>query len=326
MKYNSQWFLENWDKHPTINDNCNIKSRNQFFETLEGVFKKNAEKSIVLAIHHPAFTAGSHGGKFAARKHLFPFQSKLPLPGVGSLLVQLRKLGGVSPQDTSHKTYRTLMNRLTTLAQLHGRTVFVSGHEHNLQLLKQQDVVQIVSGSGSKTTAASLLSESQFSFGGNGFVQLDFFKDGSAFATFYKAENKKAVPVYRTVIFSSKKPETNFEYPETTTVTKATTVYPKAITKKSKFYTWLWGAHYRTVYGTPIQVQAATLDTLLGGLSIVRKGGGHQTRALRLQDNKGRNFALRAVKKSATQYLQTVLFTDSYVLPDFKNTEAESPA
>jgi hypothetical protein len=35
----SQWFLEDWNKTPTINDDCSIKSREAFFEELESVLK-----------------------------------------------------------------------------------------------------------------------------------------------------------------------------------------------------------------------------------------------------------------------------------------------
>lgn len=37
----SQWFLEKWDNHPTINDDCDqIKTREQLFLEIEGEFKK----------------------------------------------------------------------------------------------------------------------------------------------------------------------------------------------------------------------------------------------------------------------------------------------
>ena len=37
----SEWFLEDWDDHPTINDNCEIKNREAFFEELESILNKN---------------------------------------------------------------------------------------------------------------------------------------------------------------------------------------------------------------------------------------------------------------------------------------------
>ena len=36
----TKWYLANWDKNPTINDDCEIKDREKFFEELEGLIKK----------------------------------------------------------------------------------------------------------------------------------------------------------------------------------------------------------------------------------------------------------------------------------------------
>ena len=67
------------------------------------------------------------------------------------------------------------------------------------------------------------------------------------------------------------------------------------------------------MYSTKITAKVATLDTLYGGLEIVRAGGGHQTRSLRLKTKDGRELNMRALRKSATQYLQAVLFKDTYI-------------
>ena len=80
LALDTEWYLTNWDNHPTINDNCEIKSRNEFFLEIEGELKKNDEKTILIAMHHPAYTNGSHGGHFNANKHLFPFSPYIPLP------------------------------------------------------------------------------------------------------------------------------------------------------------------------------------------------------------------------------------------------------
>ena len=96
----TQWYLEDWDKSPKINDNCdNIKDREKFFIELEGEIKKNQQKTLVIAMHHPMYTNGVHGGKFAIDKHLFPSQQKIPVPILGSLVTQIRTQGGVSKQD-----------------------------------------------------------------------------------------------------------------------------------------------------------------------------------------------------------------------------------
>ena len=108
----SQWYLENWNNNPTINDNCEIKTRERFLLELEGELKKAQHKKVIFAMHHPMFTNGIHGGYYGAKKHLFPTQKKIPLPILSTLLTQVRTLGGVSIQDRYNERYNELMKRL----------------------------------------------------------------------------------------------------------------------------------------------------------------------------------------------------------------------
>ncbi|MBT8384488.1 MAG: metallophosphoesterase, partial [Bacteroidia bacterium] len=68
----SEWYLTNWDSHPTINDDCEIKTRSKFFDELEGLIKKARGKTTLIALHHPMFTNGSHGGQYSFKSHLTP--------------------------------------------------------------------------------------------------------------------------------------------------------------------------------------------------------------------------------------------------------------
>lgn len=72
----SQWYIENWNNNPTINDACEIKTRDRFFNETEGELKKAQKKTIIFAMHRPVHTNGAHGGQYAASKHLFPAQKK----------------------------------------------------------------------------------------------------------------------------------------------------------------------------------------------------------------------------------------------------------
>ncbi len=323
LAVDTQWYITDWDKHPTINDECDIKTRHDFILELEGELKKNNEKTILLAMHHPAITYGPHGGYFNLDKHIFPFKSKIPLPILGSLATEIRSQGGVSPQDRYNVLYNKLMNRLITLAKGNDRLILVSGHEHSLQYIDVDGVKQIVSGSGSKNSAVALGEGAKFVSGTSGFAELNVYTDGSSQVTFFSAEGEKATPIFSSEIHGPK-----YDYDFTTLTNKfpksrVATTYEKEKTQKGNSYKWLWGDHYRYVYGTDLKVPVATLDTLYGGLTIERKGGGHQTRSLRVLDKKGRNFAIRGVKKSATQYLQSVLFTETYVEKDFEETVTE---
>ncbi len=320
----TQWYLEQWDDHPTINDGCEIKTRERFFEELEGALKKAQNKTTVVAMHHPMLTNGVHGGKYALKKHLFPFQNKLPLPVIASFITQLRTQGGVSIQDRYNERYNTLMKRLETMTLDADNIVFVSGHEHSLQYVEQDGIKQIVSGSGAKESYAALGNNGLFSSGAQGFAELTIFKDGSTWVRYYGAQ-ESGIPqlMYTKEVF---KPRETFDVsglPEQFPQEVEVSIYSKDETDVSGFFESVWGKHYRDVYSTKIKAKVATLDTLYGGLEIVRKGGGHQTRSLRLKTKSGRELNMRALRKSATQYLQTVLFKENYVQDEFEQTAVE---
>jgi len=319
----TQWYLENWNDHPTVNDNCEIKTRDRFFLELEGELKKAQNKTIIFAMHHPMYTNGTHGGKYGAYKHLYPFQQKIPLPIIGSLITQIRTQGGVSIQDRYNERYNELMNRIETLAYDSENLVFVSGHEHTLQYNVNERIKQIVSGSGAKESGVTLSDNGLFSYGKQGFVELKVYEDGSSWAVFYGEENGEPEELFVTEVYPPTEEFDVSELSETFPLEVETSVYTAEQTEKSDFFKSIWGDHYRDVYSKKIKVKVATLDTLYGGLEIVRAGGGHQTRSLRLKTKDGRELNMRALKKSATQYLQTVLFKDTYIQDQFEKTQVE---
>lgn len=318
----SEWYLENWDHHPTINDNCDIKTREDFFDELENLLNKNQEKTVVLAIHHPLMSNGTHGGQFSLEKQLFPLENKIPLPIIGSFINLLRKTSGISPQDLQNKQYTIYAKRIKTLLQGQKNVIVVSGHDHNLQYVSMENIKQIISGAGSKSEAARATGANDFSYGGNGYATLTLFKSGDAKVNFFGKENQKEKLLFEHEIIKAKEinwaaNSTNF--PKTIT----TSIYTEEMTKKSLFHRFLFGNHYRAYYSLPIEAKTATLDTLMGGLKPIREGGGHQSKSLRMSDDKGREYVLRAMKKSATQFLQSVAFKDQYIVNDFEDTYAE---
>ncbi|MCK8479383.1 metallophosphoesterase [Psychroserpens algicola] len=319
----TQWYLENWNKNPTINDECEIKTRERFFEEIEGEIKKAQNKTIVFAMHHPMYTNGVHGGYYAAKKHLYPTQSKIPVPIFASLIAQIRTQGGVSIQDRFNERYNKLMKRLETLAFDANNLIFVSGHEHTLQYIENEQIKQIVSGSGAKESFAQLSHNGFFSYGKQGFAELTVFKDGSSWVSIYGEENGQPKRLFAKEIYEPTKNYDVSKLPDTFPQEIETSIYTKEATDKSRFFESVWGDHYRDVYSTTVTAKVATLDTLYGGLEVVRAGGGHQTRSIRLKTKDGRELNMRALKKSATQYLQAVVFKDTYIEDEFEKTAVE---
>ncbi|TVZ50986.1 metallophosphoesterase [Dokdonia sp. Hel_I_53] len=323
MIIDTQWYLENWDNHPTINDECTIRTREALFLEIENEFKKNNEKTIVVVMHHPMYTNGIHGGKYSIDKHLYPSQSKFPLPILASLVTQIRSQGGVSIQDRYNKQYNELMQRISVLASDTDKVIFASGHEHSLQYIEHDAIKQIVSGAGAKQSAAALGDDGLFSYGGQGFAILDIFEDESSAVRFYSAVDGNPKLLFTKEVFPPRKKVNLDSLPKFYPQTVKASIYQQNDTDVSEVHKSLWGDHYREVYGTPVTAQVATLDTLMGGFTVDRKGGGHQTRSLRLRDKDGRAYNLRALRKSAVQFLQSVAFKDKFVQEEFKNTFTE---
>jgi hypothetical protein len=319
----SQWFLEDWDEIPTINDNCNIKTREAFFEELESLLNKNQDKIVILALHHPLMTNGSHGGQYSLEKQLFPLEQKIPLPVIGSFINLIRKTSGISPQDIQNKQYTIFSKRIKALVQAQDNVIVVSGHDHNLQFIDKDNIKQIISGAGSKSEAAKVVYPNDFSYGGNGFAALNVYKDGAVAVSFFGNENNQEQLLFQKTILKPMD-EAVADYPISFPSTTKASIYSEKMTDKSWFHNFLWGTHYRKYYKMPIVVKTATLDTLFGGLNPSRSGGGHQSKSLRLLDKDGKEYVMRAMKKSASRFLQSVAFKNQFIEDEFENTYAEN--
>ena len=321
----SQWYLEDWDRNPKINDNCEqIKTREAMFLELQSEIEKNQNKTVVVALHHPVYTNGVHGGQYTIDRHIYPSQKKIPLPILGSLATLIRTTGGVSIQDAQNNRYKSLANRLSTIAQGSERLIFASGHEHSLQYIEHDSVRQVVSGSGSKASYATLSNDGVFAYNGQGFAVLDIFKDGSSWISFYGNEDNKPKLLFQKEVLKTPVPFEFKDYPDSFPQTMTTSIYRESETDKSPVHKTVWGERYRELYGTDVTFKVADLDTLYGGLEVVREGGGHQTVSLRVKDSVGREYNIRRVRKDALRFLQTVAFKNQPVEGKLENTVAEN--
>lgn len=70
--------------------------------------------------------------------------------------------------------------------------------------------------------------------------------------------------------------------------------------KMNKSRNFWMGANYRKEWETPVRVPVLNFATEKGGLTVVKRGGGKQTRSLRVADPTGREYALRSIRKFIT--------------------------
>src|SRR5690606_28045189 len=96
--------------------------------------------------------------------------------------------------------------------------------------------------------------------------------------------------------------------------------HPLKATQKSKTYKFLFGQHYRSIYGTNVNAPVADLDNLYGGLKPIISGGGNQSLSLRLEDKDGKQYVMRGLRKSSKQFLQSAIFKNTYIEDKLEDT------
>ncbi|MCM8568252.1 hypothetical protein NE848_02615 [Gramella jeungdoensis] len=72
---------------------------------------------------------------------------------------------------------------------------------------------------------------------------------------------------------------------------------------------FMQGENYREAWSTPVQVPIVFLDTLKGGMKIVKEGGGKQTHSIRLKSDDGILYSLRSVTKDPQKLIPEIAET-----------------
>ncbi len=305
----SEWYITNWDEHPKMNDDCDIKSRQKFIDEFKSLVNKNQGKTIVLAMHHPLESHGSHGGQF-------------PFNPIKAPLNILRNASGLSPADLNFSLYRELSNKITTILQEYqDHVIVVSGHEHNLQYLVHKNIPQIISGSGSKINPVRHFHKDTTTFGyaGLGYAILNI-QENKQLALFYNENNQL---IHSRLIRETQQQKALFssDFLKGNSVTAS--IYNEHTNVKSKAYNSFFGNHYRELYYEKFNFPIVNLDTLYGGLKPVKLGGGNQSVSLRLEDKDGKEYVMRRMRKSAAQFIQVKAFQEDYMKDQLENTVAE---
>ncbi len=306
----SEWYITDWDKHPKINDNCEIKTRLKFMEEFKSLVNKNQGKTIIFAIHHPLESNGNHGGQYAFNQYGLPI---LNIP-----INVIRRTSGAAPSDLNFPLYRELSNKITTILQEYKENVIVvSGHEHNLQYLVHKNIPQIISGSGSKVNSVRHFKNNEITFGyaGLGFAILNLQPNKQQVSFF----NEKNQLIKSKIIHTTKKDQIEnkvYHFPDTPTI-KASIYTDNNSLKNKKEH------HYKDLYLKKYDFKVVNLDTLYGGLTPVKLGGGNQSVSLRMEDKEGKEYVMRRLRKSATQFIQVKAFQENYMKDQLENTVAE---
>lgn len=296
----TQWYLEDWDKYPYINNDCEIKTREQFFLQFKDELKDEQNKTIIVALHHPVLTATKKG--------------------------LLGRMGGFSKQAYYNNDMQYLVGRLETLASQFQDVIFVSGSDKNLQFLMDDGIPQIISGASGKTTKTNPETDKGY-FGSEkqGYAKLNVFKDGSSEVEIYTVDGNQTNKVFTSNIKLKKGELEDFDYhtKDEFGETYTDAIYTEEEVNKSGFYTWFWGDHYREIYGRKIEAPVLFLEDLPDNVRAITEGGGNQSRSLRLIDDNENEYTVRELRKSGVRFIQSKI-KDHYVLDYADNTVVES--
>ena len=307
----SQWWLHEEDK-PGVESDCPTKTKEEVLTQLDDILSQNSDKLVILATHHPFRTYGPHGGFFKIKQHIFPFTDAkpnlyIPLPIIGSIYPLTRQVFGTM-QDLKHPLYQDMISRISKVVVGHKNVIFVAGHEHTLQVIRDKGYNFIVSGSGSKTNRVSESKNTLYAASETGFITLDISKNKYVTANAYTVADSGVNRAFSQPIMNF----TTVQKPEDTTALrvveftfKDTVVISASDQYKnpSGFRKTFLGSNYRKEWSEPVAMKVFNIRTEKGGLTVKSLGGGKQTKSLKLTDKNGKEWALRGLDKDPEQAL-----------------------
>jgi len=199
IAYDSEYWLYPYHA-PTIDLTA---KRKEFVQQLTKLFDENKDKTVLVLSHHPMSTYGEHSLIFGWKQHLFPLRKLnkslyVPLPVVGSLYPFWRGVVLKDAEDLPSKPYQTLVKDVMKARGKHSNVIFAAGHDHGLQFIETDSIVQVVSGSGSKSSFIIDNKNLKFKYEQQGFCVLDYLDNGDIHLTYYIFNGTDAVKAYET--------------------------------------------------------------------------------------------------------------------------------
>ncbi|MCK4794816.1 MAG: metallophosphoesterase, partial [Desulfobacteraceae bacterium] len=319
---NTQWLLTPNRKPTGDTGDYDVEEDDEFYVELEDVIKKRATKDLIIVGHHPLYSNGHYGGHFHPKAHIFPLtmaweNAYIPLPIVGSVALAYRRNIG-NEQYFSNTQNAYMRQNINKVIQEHEDYVYVSAHDHSLQLFKTQtlNVMQyyLVSGSAARSeyTAPGYEfrdSKTKFVYSEKGFSSLNYYNNGSVWIDFWAVnEGGGGTRVHEALLRRAKKVSERADmvsedavypdYSDSTIVLAPEPTYAAGWMRE-----FLAGSNHRDVWTTPVEVPYFDIGKEHGGLKPVKRGGGLQTTSIRLKAADGKQYVLRSINKDGRRYL-----------------------
>ena len=279
------WWLTALD---TRYGKCGIEEDEDVFIWLQDALRMNKDKTVILAGFHPLESYGRHGGQFPAFVNIFGFP----------YAIYKNTLGGKN--DLVHPNYRNLRQQLRAVLNKFPNVIYASALENSLQYIETDNLQQVISGSLAKQEYVNS-KKADFASSSAGISRIDVYEAGKVVLNFFTIENGTQQPVFSKVLFTnSKKEDDNIAakrqalFQEDTHTTYASRQYEAT----EKYKKWM-GENYREIWATPIEARVFDISKEKGGLTLLKRGGGQQTKSVRMENEDGHQYVLRSLEKYA---------------------------
>ena len=314
----TEWWLTSYEKSYGDAGSYDIEEDGDFLIRMHDLIVDRRKDDLLVVGHHPLRSNGNHGGKFSVTDHLFPLtkvvdNAYIPLPVVGSLYPLFRHfLGG--PQDLAHWKYQSLRDQLDAIFRLHeGRLVYASGHEHSLQYFDEGKTQHIISGSGARSSWVAAGSGVGFTYSGEGLITIDRMSDGAMWMTAWGVDDQQSPRLLFRRQITEPLPKTQPDDPISIDSTfELDTENPVHIAVNPSLAAgglrrFFMGDDHRDAWTTEVALPVFDIGNEKGGLRPLKRGGNIQTASIRLVNDEGDEFVLRAVVKDPTKSLPSNL-------------------
>ena len=266
---------------------CGIEEDQNVFIWLQDALRRNQDKTVVVAGHHPLKSFGAHGGILPLPVHILGFPYSFFKNFIGGRT------------DLSHPEYKNLTEQLHSILNQFPNVIYASAHENNMQYFQFDNIHQIISGSLQKQSYVNKKPE----FGSNkaGISRLDIYENGDVVLNFYTRENGISNPVFTKKLFTKtplEKVDIFTERAKLFNNPTHTIAASKQYLATDRYERWM-GKNYRQVWATPIEARVFDITKEQGGLKILKRGGGMQTKSVRMENKDGKQFVLRSMEKFA---------------------------
>ncbi len=322
----TQWWLEDRKTYGDTGQYL-LEEESSVLIELSDILYRNRDKKVVVVAHHPLFTNGSHGGRYREARRRFPlYMMTRRYLGTPQDLSNLKYR---TMRNNLLAVFEQHEGLVYAAGHDHNLQYFPFKDQHYIVSGAGSKSSFVAKGNG-----AAFADEGK-GFGvlryfTDGSVWLQFLQpegDGATGKVVYEMRLEKGnrplvayeppvdeapvpdpAPLDTTNVIASTDgapSQTNGETPAAPTdgtpyafhSLGMTTVVPSEHYEANALKKLFLGERYRKIWSTPVEVPIIDLAKTAGGLTPIKRGGGLQTKSLRLQGADGDQYVLRTVDK-----------------------------